>query len=319
MHTTITQHHIETGVAAPIQQRARWLPLAKWEEAEAKICEMAAAGIIQPSDSLGCASASAVLVRKIDGSLRFCVDYRHLNDATRKDSYPLPRIDDTLNSVWLHVIHCAGSPQRLLAGPSLPISTTENSLHYRQGIMGIQCYAVRSVQQSEGSVPEKVEAVEKWPSPTSAGEVRSLLVLASYYRRFIAGFANIARPLHQLTEKGQRFTWSPASQKAFDHLRKALITAPILAIPDPTKPFLLDTDARNNGVGAVLSQVGRPICTSGLLQTSTRVSSGFALPRHSSPSFGSYCTHLRSTSPTERARQHLSRIAPAFTFTRPAL
>ncbi|KAJ8361892.1 hypothetical protein AAFF_G00414160 [Aldrovandia affinis] len=88
--------------------------------------------------------------------------------------------------------------------------------------------------------PAKVEVVEKWSAPTSTGEVRSFLGLASYYQRFIAVFANIARPLHQLTEKGQRFTWSPASQNAFSQLRKALITAPILAIPDPTKSFLLD-------------------------------------------------------------------------------
>lgn len=77
------------------------------------------------------------------------------------------------------------------------------------------------------------------------------------------------------------------------------------------------------------TQVGRPICTSGPLRTSTRVSSGFALPRHSSPSFGSYRTRSRSTSPTERARRaggapgpegtgsHLSRHAPALTFIAP--
>ncbi|KAJ8414014.1 hypothetical protein AAFF_G00066120 [Aldrovandia affinis] len=60
--------------------------------------------------------------------------------------------------------------------------------------------------------PEKVEAVEKFPSPMSKGEVRSFLGLASYYQRSIAGFANITWPLHQLTEKGQWFTWSPVSQ-----------------------------------------------------------------------------------------------------------
>ncbi|KAJ8389317.1 hypothetical protein AAFF_G00121820 [Aldrovandia affinis] len=107
--------------------------------------------------------------------------------------------------------------------------------------------------------PAKVEVVEKWLLPTSTGEVRSFLGLASYYRRFIAGFANIAHPLHQLTEKRQRFTWSPASLNAFDHLHKALITTPILLIPDLTKPFLLDTDASNNGVGAVLSQASEDV------------------------------------------------------------
>ncbi|KAJ8399525.1 hypothetical protein AAFF_G00409360 [Aldrovandia affinis] len=80
--------------------------------------------------------------------------------------------------------------------------------------------------------------------------------LASYYLRFIVGFANITQPLHQLTEKGQRFTGSPASQDALDRLSKAFITAPVLAIPDLTKPFILDTDASNDGIGAILSQTG---------------------------------------------------------------
>ncbi|KAJ8402629.1 hypothetical protein AAFF_G00367120 [Aldrovandia affinis] len=87
-------------------------------------------------------------------------------------------------------------------------------------------------------------------------EVRSFLGLASYYQRFIVGFVDIAHPLHQLTEKAQQFQWSPSSQDAFDQLRRALTTAPVLVIPDPSKPFILDTNASNNIVRAVLSQVG---------------------------------------------------------------
>ncbi|KAJ8388444.1 hypothetical protein AAFF_G00133200 [Aldrovandia affinis] len=97
MRTTITQHHIEIGAVAPIQQTARRLPLAKWEEAEAKIHQMAVAGIIQPSDIPWV--SPAMLVRKKEGFLRFCVDYRLLNNVTRKDLYPLPHIDDALDSV----------------------------------------------------------------------------------------------------------------------------------------------------------------------------------------------------------------------------
>ncbi|KAJ8372284.1 hypothetical protein AAFF_G00290700 [Aldrovandia affinis] len=95
--TTITQHHIETSAVAPIRQKARQLPLAKWEEAEAKIHDMADTGLIQPSDSPWV--SPAMLARKKDGSLRFCVAHRVLNDVTRKDLYPLPHIDDALDSV----------------------------------------------------------------------------------------------------------------------------------------------------------------------------------------------------------------------------
>ena len=79
----------------------------------------------------------------------------------------------------------------------------------------------------------------------SAQEVQQFLGLANYYRRFISDFATIAKPLHQLTE----------CQEAFDHLRRRLTTAPVLAFPDYSKPFILDTDASDTGIGAVLSQL----------------------------------------------------------------
>ncbi|KAL7871035.1 hypothetical protein SRHO_G00085320 [Serrasalmus rhombeus] len=102
--------------------------------------------------------------------------------------------------------------------------------------------------------PKKVEAVRTWPEPTNQTEVRSFLGLASYYRRFVRGFAEVARPLHQLTEKGKSFQWDEACRRAFEQLKVCLVTAPILAYPDPKKVFILDTDASDFGIGAVLSQ-----------------------------------------------------------------
>lgn len=90
--------------------------------------------------------------------------------------------------------------------------------------------------------------------PSNQTEVRSFLGLASYYRRFVRGFAEIARPLHQLTENGKRFKWDEACQRAFVELKTHLILAPILAYPDPKKVFILDIDASDFGIGAVLSQ-----------------------------------------------------------------
>lgn len=99
-HTNLVQHDIDTGDARPIRLRPRRLPFAKRVAAEQKIKEMVEAGIIEPSNSPW--AAPAVLVKKKDGTWRFCVDYRLLNEVTRKDSYPLPRIDDALD-------HIAGS------------------------------------------------------------------------------------------------------------------------------------------------------------------------------------------------------------------
>ena len=95
--TGLVQHDIDTGSARPIRLRPHQLALAKRQAAEVKVCEMAAGGVIEPSSDLW--EAPAVLVRKEDGSWRFCVDYRCLNKVTRKDSYPLPRIDNALDYI----------------------------------------------------------------------------------------------------------------------------------------------------------------------------------------------------------------------------
>ncbi|RXN24698.1 Retrovirus-related Pol poly from transposon [Labeo rohita] len=95
--TALVQHHIDTGHAAPIRLRPHRLPLAKRQAAEEMIRDMAANGIIEPSDSPW--AAPMVMVRKKTGGWRPCVDFRRLNAVTRKDSYPLPRIDDALDYV----------------------------------------------------------------------------------------------------------------------------------------------------------------------------------------------------------------------------
>ena len=95
--TNLIKHRINTGECSPIRQRPRRLPLAKREEVEKLIDDMRKEDVIEPSHSPWC--SPVVLVKKKDGSTRFCVDYRKLNNVTRKDSYPLPRIDDTLDTL----------------------------------------------------------------------------------------------------------------------------------------------------------------------------------------------------------------------------
>lgn len=83
---------------------------------------------------------------------------------------------------------------------------------------------------------------------------RNFLGLCSYYRRFVKNFAEIAKPLHALYEKNAKFLWTPECQKSFDSLKDSLTSAPILGFPIPSMQFILDTDASNQSVGAVLSQ-----------------------------------------------------------------
>jgi len=103
--------------------------------------------------------------------------------------------------------------------------------------------------------PQKVKIVTDWPVPNSVKEVRSFLALAGYYRRFVKGYANIAAPLHALTKKNQSFVWNEKTQKAFESLKEALTTPPILAMSEDNGEFVLDTDASDQTIGAVLSQV----------------------------------------------------------------
>ncbi|XP_076039342.1 uncharacterized protein LOC143024425 [Oratosquilla oratoria] len=101
----------------------------------------------------------------------------------------------------------------------------------------------------------KVTAVEGWPVPQNVSELRSFLGLCTYYRRFVAGFATIAAPLHHLTRKGAVFEWSEECQQAFVALKRALVEAPVLPYPQMGLPYIVDTDASQEGVGAVLSQL----------------------------------------------------------------
>lgn len=88
--------------------------------------------------------------------------------------------------------------------------------------------------------------------PKAEKEVRSFIGLCSYYRSFVLKFASVAKPLHQLTEKGRKFVWTDDSQIAFETLKHRLTTTPIMGYPKNDSLFILDTDASN--VGAVLSQ-----------------------------------------------------------------
>ena len=102
--------------------------------------------------------------------------------------------------------------------------------------------------------PAKIKAVQDFPTPTDVRQVRSFLGLASYYRRFIPNFSVIARPMYALTKKDAVFLWSDSCAEAFVRLKTLLTQAPILAFPDFSSSFRLETDASGLGLGAVLSQ-----------------------------------------------------------------
>ena len=329
-HTTVMQHHIDTGNASPIRQQARRIPLPRRETVRKLLDEMLKKDIISPSKSPW--ASPIVLVTKKDGSIRFCIDYRKVNSVTHKDAYPLPRVDDTLDtlvgSVWFSTIDLKSgywqvevSPehrektafctqeglfefnvmpfglcnapatfQRLMDCVLAGLQWTnclvyiddiiimgrsfDDHLHNLQQVFdrlklaGLklhpdkcqflqhQVHFLGHIVSAKGVAPDpsKTAKVKEWPTPTSAQETQRFLGLANYYRRFIKDFATIAKPLHQATEKHRSFTWTDQCTEAFSKLKQFLTSAPILALPDWSKPFIVDTDASDTGIGAVLSQ-----------------------------------------------------------------
>ena len=103
--------------------------------------------------------------------------------------------------------------------------------------------------------PKKIECIKNWKVCESVKEVRQFVGFCQYYRRFIKHFSHICKPLHDLTKKNVRFQWNEKCQHAFDTLKAEMSKPPVLAYPNETDTFILDTDASNFAAGAVLSQV----------------------------------------------------------------
>lgn len=104
--------------------------------------------------------------------------------------------------------------------------------------------------------PAKVSAVLEWPVPSKVKDIQAFLGFANFYRRFIEDYSRIVRPMTELLRKDVRFEWGPRQQASFEELKRRFTEAPVLAMPDLEKPFILECDASDFATGAVLSQVG---------------------------------------------------------------
>ena len=329
--TNLTKHHIDTGDSQPIHQLPRCVSPACRQEVRQLLTEMLKNDIIQPSNSPW--SSPIILVCKRDGSTRFCIDYRKVNSVTRKDAYPLPRVDDILDTLggskWFSTLdlksgywqvevdsssrektafttseglyefkvmpfglcNAPATFQRLMNRVLCDVNWVECLVYIddtvvigrtfeqhlsnlgtvlsrlRQAGLKLQPAKCKLCQKevrflghviSENDIatdPEKTAVIETWPVPESKKNIQQFLGLANYYRRFIKDFGTTAKPLQRLLEKNIAFEWTQQCQGAFDHLRKCLMTTPILAFPDHSRHFMLDTDASDTGIGAILSQV----------------------------------------------------------------
>nr|GFA98614.1 hypothetical protein [Tanacetum cinerariifolium] len=118
------------------------------------------------------------------------------------------------------------------------------------------CYPLLRIDdlfdQLHGSNPAKIESIKDWAYPKTPTEICQFLGLAGYYRRFIEGFSKIAKSMTKLTQKGIKFDWGEKEENAFQLIKQKLYSAPILALPEGSKDFVVYCDASHKGLGDVL-------------------------------------------------------------------
>lgn len=107
--------------------------------------------------------------------------------------------------------------------------------------------------------PAKTLVMQNWPVPSSVADLRGFLGLTGYYRKFVKYYGLLAKPLIELLKKNLPFQWTSVTQQAFETLKQAMITTPVLSLPNFSKPFVIETDTCDTGIGDVFSQEGHPI------------------------------------------------------------
>ncbi|KAK9065033.1 hypothetical protein SSX86_016416 [Deinandra increscens subsp. villosa] len=321
--------------AEPISKAPYRMAPLELQELKEQLQELLDRGFIRPSVSPW--GAPVLFVKKKDGSMRLCIDYRELNRVTIRNKYPLPRIDDLFDQLqgakyFSKIDLRSGYHQLRVRSEDIPKTAFRTRYgHYEFLVMPFgltnapavfmdlmnrvfhdyldRCVVVfiddilvysKSKEAHEEDLrvvlgilrekklfaklskcefwlervtflghvvsakgievdPTKIEAITNWPRPSTVNEIRSFLGLAGYYRRFVEGFSSLASPLTQLVRKGVKFEWNEEREKCFEELKKRLVTAPILVLPEGTGGFEIYSDASKKGLGCVLMQHGKVI------------------------------------------------------------
>nr|GEU64655.1 putative reverse transcriptase domain-containing protein [Tanacetum cinerariifolium] len=202
--------------------------------------------------------------QKKDGSFRMCIDYCELNKLTVKNRYPLSRIDDMFDQlqglrVYFKIDLRSSYHQLRVREEDIPNTVFRTRYgHYQFHV--IHVIDIKGIHVDL----VKIESIKDWASPKTPIEIRQVLGLAGYYRRFIEGFSKIARPMTKLTQKSVKFDWGEKEEAAFQLLKQKLCSALILALPEGSENFVVYCDASHKGSGVVLMQKEKVIAYASL-------------------------------------------------------
>jgi hypothetical protein len=330
--TVAAEHAIDTGNHPPIRQKLRRMGAVREQATLKELSKLLEHGVVVPSNSPW--RSPVVLVKKKNGEIRFCIDFRALNDCTVKDSYPLPRIDTTLEALagsawfctmdltsgfWQIPLKEADQHKTAFATASglfeftvMPFGLCNASATFERcmenvlrGLCWTDCLvyiddiitAGKDIRQTahrtalvyerliqarlklrpdkchlfqtsinflghtidkEGIRPDesKTAALFDRPDPQNKEDLKSFLGSTGYYRTHIADYADLAEPLTILMRSETPWTWGEEQRSAYEILRAALASRPILGYPTTShEGWIVDCDASDYAIGAVLSQV----------------------------------------------------------------
>ncbi|KAK1661567.1 hypothetical protein QYE76_049726 [Lolium multiflorum] len=291
---SICQHAInmEEDAKPVVEHQRRLIPKMK-EVVRNEVLKLLEAGIIYPiADSRWVSPVHCVpkkggmtvvpndndelIPQRIVVGYRMCIDFRKVNKVTKKDHYPLPFIDQMLERCMSAIFHgfCESIVEVFMDDFSVYGNSFDNCLRNLDKVLQ-RCEETNLVLNwekchfmvNEGIVlghkisergievdRAKVEAIEKMPYPRDVKGIRSVLGHAGFYRRFIKDFSKISKPLTNLLQKDVPFVFDDDCKEAFETLKKALTTAPVVEPPDWNLPFEIMCDASDFAVGAVLGQ-----------------------------------------------------------------
>lgn len=333
-------HRIDTGDHRPIKTKQYHQPFNVRKELAKQVEQMKSNNVIRDSKSPW--NSPVILVKKKNGTYRFVVDFRRVNEVTIKDAYPLPLISETIDALagaeyftcldfasgyWgipldekdkektaftvdnklyefnvmpFGLTNAPATFQRymdslllgltwncclvylddiIIFGKSFEdmlsriksvfgrIRTSSLKLQPQKCVFGAkQVSYLGFIISSKGLGPDstKVDSILNMSKPKNWREMKRFIGTASFYRRFIKNFSDIAHPLLLLTDPKSKFVWSQECDVAFSELKQRLTTAPILIFPDFERDFLVECDASQAAIGAVLMQERadgiHPIC-----------------------------------------------------------